>query len=127
MSPNDLIPEAVAVHLRALEASLLDPAVRRDGQRVAEQLADDFAEIGASGRLWTREAILDLLATEDFAPPSIEDFSCRQLAEGVVLATYRTVRTDPVTQECIPTLRSSIWTIEDGVWKMRFHQGTRAA
>jgi ribonuclease HI len=126
MSQNDNSPEATAGHLRSLEASLLDPPVRRDRQRVSALLADDFTEIGASGRLWTREAILALLATEDFVPPTIEDFSCRQLAEGVVLATYRAVRTGPVTQECSTALRNSIWTKEDGGWKLRFHQGTQA-
>jgi hypothetical protein len=117
-----------AAHLRNLEESLLDPAVRRDRARVRAILAEDFLEFGSSGRVWTRNTIVELLTFETkFVPPSIEDFQCAQLSEHVALATYRTVRTDDTTGERLVSLRSSIWTRESGEWKMRFHQGTRTS
>jgi hypothetical protein len=100
--------------------------VRRDRARVAALLADDFQESGASGRVWTREQVLDLLGKEGFQRPVMENFECRQISAGVALIGYLCVRTDPKTGERSATLRSSLWTEESGEWKMRFHQGTRA-
>jgi hypothetical protein len=119
------VDTATAAELERLERLLLDPAVRRDPQQVSALLTEDFFEFGASGRIWTREAALELLAKENYSPPAVADFACHVLAEGVVLATYRAVRVgaDRVRQV---TLRSSIWIRESGSWRMRFHQGTRA-
>jgi hypothetical protein len=108
------------------EQALLDPAVRRDRDRVSALLAEDFVEFGASGRAWTREEILDLLATEDYEPPAVEDFRCVPIGMGVALVTYRTVRTDWQTGAISAALRSSLWTKEAGEWRVRFHQGTPA-
>jgi len=123
---SDTTMERIAGHLRACEETLLDPGVRRNRARVAALLAEDFFEFGASGRHWTRDEILELLETEEYSPPSIEDFQCRAIAEGVALVTYRAVRTDSVTGNRTVTLRSSIWTHEALGWRMRFHQGTRS-
>ena len=118
-------PAAVCAHLRSLEAALLDPAVRRDQARVAALLADDFLEFGSSGRVWTRDQILDMLATEDDQPPAMEDFQCHLLSEDVALVTFRTVRVDTQTGQDICVLRSSLWTCVTGEWRVRFHHGTR--
>ena len=126
MSTNGESVDGLCAHLRRLEESLLDPAIRRDSAQVAGLLTEDFEEFGASGRVWTREQILDLLATEKYEPPSVEEFRCHPVADGVVLVTYRTVRTDPRSGERTMTLRSSLWTEQSGRWRVRFHQGTRA-
>jgi hypothetical protein len=125
MKPETM--DKITAQLFALEEALLDPAVRRDRARVSELVAHDFIEFGSSGRVWTRDAILDLLETEkNFVPPSVEEMACRCLSEGVMLVTYRTVRFNMDTGARSATLRSSIWTIESGSWQLRFHQGTRA-
>jgi hypothetical protein len=126
MSPNGKASDDLCAQLRNLEESLLDPAIRRDSAQVTALLAEDFEEFGASGRVWTREQILDLLATEIYEPPSMEEFRCHTIADGVVLVTYRAVRTDPHSGERATTLRSSIWTEQSGIWRVRFHQGTPA-
>jgi hypothetical protein len=117
--------DAIRAHLCACEEALLDPAVRRDRARVAALLAEDFREFGSSGTVWLREQILDLLASEDYQPPAMEDFKCELIAEGVALVTYQTARIDPQTGHSATVLRSSIWIEESGVWRVRFHQGTR--
>ena len=126
MSANGKTHDAVCAHLLAWEEALLDPAVRRDRVRVAALLAEDFQEFGSSGRVWSRGQILELLATEAYQPPAMEDFKCDRIAEGVALVTYRTVKTDANSGLSSAALRSSIWTEESGEWRMRFHQGTRA-
>lgn len=117
--------EAVCLHLRACEEALLDPEVRRDRTRAASFLAEDFQEFGSSGRVWQREQILELLATESYEPPAMEEFKCHWIAEGVVLVTYRTVRKDRDSGQSGVVLRSSLWIHETGMWRVRFHQGTR--
>lgn len=117
--------ESIAEHLKTLELALLDPALRRDPARVAALLAEDFQEFGSSGRVWARQQILNLLATEDYSPPAVEDLDCHLLGEDVALVTYKTVRTsgDGARSE---VLRSSLWTRKGVEWRVRFHQGTRA-
>jgi len=118
--------EEIGLLLRAREQALLDPAVRRDRARVAELLADDFLEFGSSGRIWTRDSILDLLATESYDPPAMEEFQCDLIGEDVALVTYKTVRADAASGLRAEVLRSSIWIREAGDWRVRFHQGTKA-
>lgn len=129
MTPGDRSSNGVratATQLRKLEESLLDTAVRHDRRKMRSMLAENFLEFGSSGRVWTRNSIIELLAQEtEFVPPTIEDFRCAFLSDDVTLVTYRTVRTDPETGEVLVSLRSSIWTNESGAWRMRFHQGTR--
>lgn len=126
MSARGNVGKALTAHLLQCELTLLDPAVRRSRRRVSALLARDFFEFGASGRVWSRHAILALLATEDYQPPILEDFACRWIADHAVLATYRTVRIDTKTGANQSTLRSSIWQKENDRWRVRFHQGTRA-
>ncbi len=119
------IPGELGAHLRACEEALLDAAVRRDRTCVAALLSEDFQEFGSSGRVWSRQQILDLLATENYEPPAMEEFACQRIAEDVALVTYRTVRIDAQTGQQSTVLRSSIWTREAGMWRVRFHQGTK--
>jgi hypothetical protein len=126
LDQNGREADKTSAHLRMLEESLLDSAVRHNGDRMRALLAEDFLEFGSSGRVWTRKSIIDLLATEvNFLPPAIEEFQCSFLSDNVALVTYRTVRNDARTGERLASLRSSIWTRQDGEWRMRFHQGTR--
>lgn len=117
----------LCAHLQACEQALLDPAVRRDRVQVSALLTEDFLEFGSSGSVWTRHQILELLETENYQPPAMEDFKCALIADGVALVTYRTVRTNAVTSERAATLRSSLWVKESGTWRVRFHQGTRTS
>lgn len=117
MSPEE--DEIVAL-LLSLEKHLMDPVVRKDLAQVSALLAEDFREFGSSGREWSREAILDLLATELSHPaPAVEDFTLQSIAPDVALVTYRTVRPQQ------STLRSSIWKRTEAGWQIFFHQGTK--
>jgi hypothetical protein len=84
-------------------------------------VSGDFREFGASGRKYSKtEAIAALLnspSPPDPVPtPQLVDFLAREIAPGVVLATYRTRL----------SLRSSIWRREGQTWRLYFHQGTTA-
>jgi hypothetical protein len=122
---SSFAPDSLAAHLFSLELALLDPAVRHDRARVESLLAKDFQEFGSSGKIWSRNQILDLLETEPGRLITAHDFVCYSIAEGVALVTYRAVTIDPHTSEPLTTLRSSLWICVTGQWKIRFHQGTR--
>ena len=122
MSPTSQADEDLAALLLHLEVQLMQPEIRRDRDRAGDLLAQGFREFGSSGREWSRETILDLLAEEPhYTPPAIEDFAITMLSPGSVLVTYCAVRPH------ITTLRSSIWVWSDERWRVLFHQGTICA
>jgi hypothetical protein len=107
----------------ALEKKLLDPEVRNSAEKLAVLLADDFAEFGKSGRIYNKAQVITGLQKEHKARYLIVDFKIRILAEGVVLATYTAEFTGAEGNK-IASLRSSIWKLIDGMWRIIFHQGT---
>ena len=109
----------VARTIGRLEAQLLDPAVRTSPSRLGALLHDDFIEFGASGRVYTKQLVLDTVPAEAPRALRMHEFSATVLAPGVVLATYR-LHADGEPD----SLRSSIWTQCDGAWLVLFHQGT---
>jgi len=122
---NPQTPElsALTAELKALELRLLEPAVRGNPEAVAELLAPEFTEYGASGQVFDRAAILAALAAEGTkVARRISRFSVRPLGPDAALATCRVKRADG-----FETLRSSVWQRREGRWLMVFHQGTQAA
>ena len=119
-----------AALLRRLEESLLDPAVRHSPEKIAELLADEFIEFGCSGAVYDKASIIRTLGAEAIESASpvaeIRDFSARALSAELVLLTYRAVGRSCSGGTEIHTLRSSLWKLIDGRWRMAFHQGTRA-
>jgi hypothetical protein len=83
-------------------------------------LADDFLEFGSSGNTFNKKAIHDVALHEKNIQFTVTDFNIKRLSADVVLATYRTFRHNDRKH----ALRSSIWKVIDGQWKMVFHQGT---
>jgi hypothetical protein len=110
--------------LRQLEEHLLQPNVRRSRQTVAELLADEFIEFGSSGRVFTKQQIIESLQHESPARFEITEFQAKALASCIVLVTYRTVRHGASDGQMAYSLRSSIWKLSEGRWQMIFHQGT---
>jgi hypothetical protein len=115
----------IADHIKSLEETLLDPAVRKNSEQVSNLLADDFLEFGSSGRTFDKAAILEDLRNE---PPHqtarLSDFAIRPLAPEVILVTYRTTRHDSSGQIIHQAQRGSIWIHRDNRWQITFHQGT---
>jgi hypothetical protein len=84
---------------------------------------DDFWEVGASGRRYSRAYVLDELEKRH-AVPHVDiwetmDFHCRRLADDVYLLTY-TLLQNKVRR----TRRSTIWRRTAEGWKIVYHQGT---
>ncbi len=82
-----------------------------------------FWEIGASGRRYSREYILEMLAKRHAEPHDdvweAMDFRCQQLAENCYLLTYTLLQNNERL-----TRRTTIWQRTPAGWRIAFHQGT---
>jgi hypothetical protein len=85
----------------------------------------EFWEIGASGRRYSREQVLDVLEQRHREPVEeawkVVEPRCQQLAADVFLLTYRLTLDGRITQ------RSTIWHRCPAGWQAVFHQGTVVA
>ena len=116
---------ATAQLILALEERFLDPGVRRSPGALAQLLADDFIEVGSSGRIYTRKEAIESLQKEELGQWAVSDFKARTLAPGVILTTYGAVMRERDGRES-RSVRSSIWKLKDNNWLVVFHQGTPA-
>ena len=96
-------------------------------RRNFEAMTDpDFWEVGASGRRYSREYVLDTLAQRQ--SQSLEDiwetreFHCLALSADTYLLTYTLVQ-----GKSRVTRRSSLWRRSKEGWKILYHQGTLVA
>jgi ribonuclease HI len=105
----------------ALEKELLRPDVRADLGRTGVLLHPDFTEIGTSGRFWTRDAMMMSLEQNPAEHGDIELLGSDRIGDNAILLTYRSYgRAGTV-------LRTSLWVLDGGQWRLRFHQGTPEA
>ncbi|HEY4189433.1 MAG TPA: nuclear transport factor 2 family protein, partial [Candidatus Limnocylindrales bacterium] len=87
-------------------------------------LANDFTEVGASGRRWTRDDLIAVLRSEPPNPlVSIVAFDAAEIGPGILLVTYDALGSRSEGGP-IDSRRSSIWRRADGRWQLRFNQGT---
>jgi hypothetical protein len=94
-----------------------------DYKDLNDLLADDFLEFGSSGRSYNKKAMLDAVlhgTTINSIRLTVTDFNIKLLSLDVVLATYRTF----THNDSKLALRCSIWKLNEGKWRMVFHQGT---
>ena len=108
----DDLPVLLVVAARA-EAVLAPPT-----PAVAALLDPAWEEVGSSGRLWTREEMLDAIAPLE-PRVTLEPVSCTTVAPGVVLLVWRSLGDSGDA-----TLRSSLWVRSGERWLQRFHQAT---
>jgi hypothetical protein len=107
------------VFFRELETSLHRRSVRNSRAAVSALLEDEFVEFGRSGRIYDKGLTVELLGADDSDfVPEVRDFRVRPLSAEIMLVTYRSGRGD------VFALRSSIWRMSGGKWRMAFHQGT---
>ncbi len=88
-------------------------------------MSADFWEVGASGRRYSREFVLEALA-ERFASQQadlwrVEGFHCAELAADHYLATYILFQGPRITR------RATIWRRTADGWQAVYHQGTVVA
>jgi hypothetical protein len=107
------------------EMRLLTPEVRGSAELIDVLLDPEFAEVGASGRLWDRPAIVAALASgeiTDADPIEVSEVAGVRLADDLVHVTYLSRRSGGTAVR-----RSSIWRRTAGTWRLYYHQGTPAS
>ncbi|MCM2674455.1 nuclear transport factor 2 family protein [Alkalicoccobacillus plakortidis] len=102
-----------------LEEKLLKPEIRASKDELTQLLSKDFFEIGSSGKVLYKNATISEISLS-VVNMKLSDFEIHPLSEQIVLTTY-SVYNNVSKQH---SLRSSIWKLTDGNWKMQFHQGT---
>jgi len=117
----DRAEASAEVVVESLERELLRPETRADLGRTGVLLHPDFTEIGSSGRIWTRDAMMMSLEDNPGGAVELELLGADRLGEKTILLTYRSH-----TREG-SALRSSLWVLEGAQWRLRFHQGTPEA
>lgn len=82
----------------------------------------EFWEVGASGRRYSREFVLDTLANRTRSPEEdswvTSDFHCKQIAPDNFLLTYTLAQGSRLTR------RATLWRRSNEEWKIVYHQGT---
>lgn len=90
-----------------------------------ESTADDFWEVGASGTVYRRQEIWDILERRYSAGEpdewDVSEFAVRPLGPHVVLATYLLHQGERVTR------RATVWERVGSSWRVIYHQGTLVA
>jgi hypothetical protein len=99
----------------------LEPgATRADLEKMTDA---QFREVGASGRRYDREYVLNLLEKRFENPGEdiweVSDFECLALSRDTYLVTYTLLQ-----QKQRVTRRSSVWRRRGKVWQVVYHQGT---
>jgi hypothetical protein len=115
--------EEVKAELMALEPIFHRPEAGTTRADFERMMAAEFREVGASGRRYSREFVLDVLDQRHMAPHEdvleASGFECVWLCGETYLLTYDLLQ-DGVRR----TRRSTIWRREADGWKIVFHQGT---
>jgi hypothetical protein len=109
--------------LRAREPIFHRPELGTSRADFEKMTAPDFWEVGASGKRYSREFVLDLLEQRYANPVSEQleasDFRCQELAVGLYLVTYTLVQ-----DGSRKTRRTTIWRRTPECWQIVYHQGT---
>lgn len=115
--------EDVARQLAAREPIFHRPEFGRSRREFEAMLDTDFWEVGASGRKYSREFVLDVLDQRHQSPVveqfAITDFDCRRVGDDVYLVTYRLEQAGSRLSR-----RSTLWRQSADGWKALYHQGT---
>lgn len=102
----------------ALERELQTAECRRDRERLTRLLADDFTEVGASGTMWDKSSILDMLGSESPVEIEVIEPVGRVIGPDYVLLQWIS-RTSEMRAR-----RTSLWRRSDTGWELVHHQGT---
>jgi len=105
-----------------LEKELLKPDIRKSPEKLKELLSEDFIEYCSSGVIYNYN--VNDTFYEDNVSFKLKDFNSRELSKDCILATYKIDKIYHKDNIIKSSIRSSIWKLYDGKWKMVFHQGT---
>lgn len=111
--------------LQNLEVSLHQASVRNDHDQLDILLHKEFHEIGRSGTFYTKADTVESLPLQESHPEILaRNFKLTVISKDACLLIYEAAQSTRIGEPTQYARRSSIWKLEDGEWKMLFHQGT---
>ncbi len=116
--------ESALDHIRKNEELLLQPHVRNSEKLLSELIADEFVELGSSGRIYNKSDVIKSLSTQRNFEWSIENFRAWHIEQKIILATYTLSLKHESGGSPKKSIRSSLWKLFGEEWKIIFHQGT---
>ena len=116
----------LAERIKDLEEMLLHSDMQENPTLINELLAETFEEIGYSGSINSRQAVVDWLLIKNKKDRwLLSDFKVSVLSADIVLAVYRAQKVWDGEQTTTASTRSSIWKRHGRQWKMMFHQASK--
>jgi hypothetical protein len=120
--------DTLLAELTALETELHHPGAPCTRDRLERLLHPDFHEVGRSGARYTRQVVIDFLATRDQIPRVVADaHRVESLAPDIALLHFRSHEVAADGTAFHAALRMSVWRRTDVGWQLSYHQGTPAA
>lgn len=120
--------DALLAELTALESELHHPGVPCTRERLEQLLHPDFHEVGRSGVRYTRQVVIDFLATRTQVPNVVaHDHRVESLASDIALLHFRSHELGSDGVPCHAALRASLWRRTATGWQLSYHQGTLSA
>ncbi|MBM5719334.1 DUF4440 domain-containing protein [Listeria ivanovii] len=93
---------------------------RQSTEKIIAILSESYIEITKSGQI-TDYAYYKSLTSLSTNPLEIIDYAIKIMDPTKVLSYYKLKDTVENTY----TMRSNLWVLENGAWKLTFHQGTK--
>jgi len=121
----DSVPDKpLAYTLVQLESSLWEPTTRGDATYMDSILANDFTEVGRSGRTYTRAQALT--ATPESVPDQVTltELAVRPIRPNLALVTCVS---SEGPDNSLRARRTSLWRRGARSWHLLFHQGAPTA
>lgn len=89
-------------------------------------VADDFHEIGSTGRFYSKPEVLAAMADIQVLDYACEGFRVLPLDESNAIVTYVLTmkRIENGKEYANRAYRSSLWRRKNGEWRIAFHQAT---
>jgi hypothetical protein len=125
MEPNLVLEKSLEPVLNKLK--LLEPLIyaANDGKQreyFDQLLAPEFWEVGASGKKYSRQFVLDVLDERQRRPAAeawqATEFHLQEVAANTFLLTYT------LHQSSRTSRRSTLWRDTPTGWSLVYHQGT---
>jgi hypothetical protein len=114
--------DAIVSQIIKQEVQLLEKVDSLD--IIADLIDNEFIEIGSSAVIYDKAEVIRWLASDDQSERIGTSFKAHLLAENIILLTYMSSIKDTPLGESKQAMRSSIWRLTGGKWRMVFHQGT---
>ncbi len=124
----DTANSALTDLLLGKEKSLPEAQKRKDANFFKSITTDDFLEVAADAKVYTRDELLEALNVVDLQNYSIYDAKVIPLNENAAVVTYDAIVQMIVGDERAPRYQhvSSVWVNQGGKWLLKFQQATAA-